>query len=116
MQRRILAILTPPIAIYRFGYTSYCIAPVTVFWLASISSLIYAFFGGPAQLSEFSWGTFGLGIALWAIAAMWAENVIKGVDADPDNPGCKGKTSSLYGDVSSRSDETSPLDEVNKYL
>jgi len=114
MQRKVLAFITPPVAVCRYGCASCCVAPIFVFWLASIGSVIYAFFGGPAGLDGFSWGTFGLGIILWVIAAVWAETVIRGVNDDIDNPKCKGKSSTLCSIVSSNNND--PMDEINKYL
>ncbi|VAW93312.1 hypothetical protein MNBD_GAMMA23-2015 [hydrothermal vent metagenome] len=116
MQRKILALITPPIAVCRYGCASCCVAPIFVFWLASIGSVIYAFFGGPAGLDGFSWGTLALGIILWAISVAWAETVIKGVSDDLENPKCNGKTSTLCSIVSSNNSDIEPLDEVNKYL
>ena len=92
MQRKILALFTPPIAVCRYGCASCCVAPIFVFWLASIGSVIYAFFGGPSGMEGFSWGTFALGIILWAIAVSWAETVIKGVADDLETPKCSGKS------------------------
>jgi len=116
MQRKILALVTPPIAVCHYGCASCCVAPIFVFWLASIGSVIYAFMGGPAELDGFSWGTFALGVILWAIAVAWAETVIKGVSDDMEGKNCNSKASTLCSIVSSGSNEADPLDEVNKYL
>ncbi len=116
MQRKILAFITPPVAVCRYGCASCCVAPIFVFWLASIGSVIYAFFGGPAGLDHFSWGTLALGVILWAIAVAWAETVIKGVNDDLAGKNCNGKASTLCSIVSSGSNDVDPLDEVNKYL
>lgn len=119
MQRKILALFTPPIAVCRYGCASCCVAPIFVFWLASIGSVIYAFFGGPSGVEGFSWGTLALGIILWAIAVSWAETVIKGVNDDLDEDAkCSGKSSTLCSIVSSDKDDfdADPLDEVNKFL
>lgn len=116
MQRKLLALVTPPFAVCRYGCASCCVAPIFVFWLASIGSVIYAFFGGPSGTDGFSWGTLALGIILWAIAVAWAETVIKGVNEDLENPKCQGKSSTLCSIVPTTPAETDPLDEVNKYL
>jgi len=116
MQRKILAVITPPLAVCRYGCASCCVAPIFVFWLASIGSVIYAFFGGPSGLDEFSWGTFGLGIVLWAISVAWAETVIKGVNDDLESSQCDGKASNICRIIPSKSNDIDPLDEVNKYL
>ena len=116
MRRKILALITPPIAVCRYGCASCCVAPIFVFWLASIGSIIYAFFGGPAGLDSFSWGTLALGIILWAIAVTWAETVIRGVSDDLKNPECSKKSSTFCSIVASNNNDIDPLDEVNKYL
>ena len=112
MQRKLFVIFTPPLAVCRYGCASCCVAPIAVFWFASIISVIYAFFGGPLQSNSFSWGTFGLGVALWIIAGMWARTVIKGVEEDLTDTGCTGKASGICRIVSARGDEIDPLDEV----
>ncbi len=116
MQRKLLALITPPLAVCRYGCASCCVAPIFVFWLASIGSVIFAFLGGPSGMDSFSWGTLALGIILWAIAVTWAETVIKSVNEDLENSQCNGKTRTLCSIVSSNSNDVDPLDEVNKYL
>ena len=117
MQRKILALFTPPLAVCRYGCANCCVAPIFVFWLASIGSVIYAFLGGPSGLDSFSWGTFALGIVLWIIAVTWAETVIKSVNDDIEGKQCDGsKPSSLCSIVSSDANDTDPIDEVKKYL
>ena len=116
MQRKVLALIAPPVAVCRYGCASCCVAPIFVFWLASIGSVIYAFFGGPSGLDGFSWGTLALGMILWVIAVTWAETVIKGVSEDLAGTRCNGKASTLCSAVSSNSNDSDPLDEVNKYL
>ena len=116
MQRKVLALIAPPIAVCRYGCASCCVAPIFVFWLASIGSVIYAFFGGPSGLDGFSWGTLALGMILWVIAVTWAETVIKGVSDDQKVPRCSGKSSTLCSIVSSNNNDADPLEEVNKYL
>lgn len=115
-KRTWLVIFTPPVAVCRYGCASCCVAPISVFWLASIVSVIYAFFGGPlasaGAATEFSWGTFALGAVLWAIASIWAENVVKGVQSDMDDPKCEGKSSSFCRMVTTNGEETDPMDEI----
>ena len=111
MKRTIQAIITPPVAVCRYGCAGCCAAPIGVFWVAGITSIIYAFFGGPAELETISWGTLALGIILWAIAAIWAENTIKNVQADE----CANNVSNVCRMVNPKMDESDPLDEVKKF-
>lgn len=111
VKRTIQAIIIPPVAVCRYGCAGCCAAPIGVFWIAGITSIIYAFFGGPAGLETISWGTLALGIVLWVIAAVWAENTIKGVKADE----CENRVSSVCRMVAPKVDEADPLDEVKKF-
>lgn len=111
MKRTLQAVVTPPIAVCRYGCAGCCAAPIGVFWIAGFTSIIYAFFGGPAELDGISWGTMALGLILWSIAAIWAENTIKGVEADE----CENKVSSVCRIVRPNIDESDPLDEVKKF-
>jgi hypothetical protein len=78
-------------------------------------SIIYAFFGGPAGTEGLSLGTLTLGATLWGIAAIWAENVIRGVEEDESTGACKNKTSSVCRIVKPKLDESDPMDEVKKF-
>lgn len=112
MKRRILAFFTPPVAVCKYGCAGCCAAPIGVFWIAGLVSLIYAFFGGPTGEASFSPGTFLLGIILWGIATTWAELTIKGLDADDQ---CDEQNSSLCRMVKPNADDTNPLDEIKKF-
>lgn len=111
MKRRIMAIFSPPVAVCRYGCAGCCAAPIGVFWLAGVISIIYSFFGGPTPGNEFSIGTFLLGAALWVIAIVWAEVTIKGVEDDE----CASRSSTICRVVKTRIDESDPLDEVKKF-
>ena len=50
MQRTTLSILIPPLAVCRYGCAGCCAAPIGVFWLAGITSIVYGYLGGPAGL------------------------------------------------------------------
>lgn len=116
MRRKLTAALAPPLAVCQYGCAGCCAAPIGVFWITGIVSIIYGFLGGPAQLAEISWTTVLLGLGLWVIAAVWAENTIRGVEADESDPSCKSKTdSSLCRIVRPRLDESDPLDEIKKF-
>lgn len=112
MKRRLLALIAPPVAVCRYGCAGCCAAPIGVFWLAGMVSIIYAFFGGPAEIDGFSSGTFFLGVILWAIASTWAELTINGIEADDS---CDKKSSTLCRVVKPKVDENNPLDEIKKF-
>lgn len=111
MQRTTLSILIPPLAVCRYGCAGCCAAPIGVFWLAGIVSLIYGYLGGPADLETISWTTVLLGVALWAIASVWARMAIRGVQDDE----CKRKRSTLCRVVTPGTDDHDPLDDVKKF-
>ncbi|MCG6887106.1 MAG: hypothetical protein LJE74_07850 [Proteobacteria bacterium] len=113
MKRKLLAILAPPVAVCRYGCAACCAAPIGVFWITGIVSLVYAFFGGPTGVDGLSLGTLGLGFTLWGIAAVWSANVIKGVDEE--NTNCQPNSSSLCNLVKPAPDDSDPLDEVKKF-
>ncbi len=115
MQRKLMAIFTPPLAVCRYGCAGCCAAPIAVFWLSGIVSIIYSFFGGPAGIDGFSWPTFALGIALWALAAIWTENTLKRVEADANDPNCQSRSSNICRMVRATPDEPDPLEEIKKY-
>lgn len=115
MKRKTLAILTPPLAVCRYGCASCCAAPIGVFWITAIVGIIYGYLGGPAGSDTISWITVGLGVGLWALAAIWAENTIRGVEADRQDPKCQSNSSTICRIVRPRLDESDPLDEVKKF-
>lgn len=110
MQRRILAILVPPFAVCRYGCAGYCAAPIGLFWLAGIVSIVYSFYGGPLGVDGISWTTLFLGVVMWIIATVWAEDTIRGVDADK----LQTKSSSLCRIVKPNIDEHDPFDDIRK--
>ena len=112
MKRVILASIVPPFAVCRYGCAGCCAAPIGVVWLAGIISIIYGFLGGPAQLETISWGTLGLGIGLWILAAIWAATVIRGVDADKADPKCSGTRSTVCRMVAAKDDDHDPMSDI----
>jgi hypothetical protein len=100
----------PPLGACRFGCATHCAAPVTVFWLFGVISVIYGFFGGPMGHSGISWNTVLLGMAMWTIAGVWTMLTVAGVDTDR----CQGVTNTRDRQVTNRDDETDPLEEVKK--
>lgn len=115
MKRSIQALFVPPVAVCRYGCAGCCAAPISVFWITGMVSIIYAFFGGPTGTEGLSLGTLTLGATLWGIAAIWAENVIRGVEADESSANCKNKTSSVCRIVKPKLDESDPMEEVKKF-
>jgi hypothetical protein len=111
MQRTTLAILVPPLAVCRYGCAGCCAAPIGVFWLAGISSIIYGYRGGPAGLDTISWTTVLLGVGLWLIASVWAIMAIRGVKDDE----CQRKRSSVCRMVAPGQHDSNPLDDIKKF-
>jgi len=110
MQRTTLAILVPPLAVCRYGCAGCCAAPIGVFWIAGIVSIVYGYFGGPAQLESVSWTTGLLGLGLWLIASVWANMAIRGVKDDE----CQRKRSNVCRMVSPGQDND-PMDDIKKF-
>lgn len=111
MKRYALAAVIPPVSVCRYGCSGCCAAPIGVFWLASITSMIYGYFGGPLGLDGISWGTLGLGALLYVISVIWAWTTIRAVDLDK----CADKSSSWCSRIfTNEPDESDPMDEVRK--
>ena len=102
--------LLPPVGACRYGCGTNCAAPVTVFWLFGVVSVVYGFLGGPTSEPGISWYTIGLGLALWAIAAVWTLLTLQGVEADR----CHGVWSPRNHPVEPTDSEADPFDEVKK--
>jgi hypothetical protein len=102
--------LLPPVGACRFGCGTNCAAPVTVFWLFGMVSVVFGFFGGPTGADGISWATIGLGLAMWVISATWALLTMRGVEADR----CHGALSPRDHKVEPGLAEPDPLDAVKK--
>jgi hypothetical protein len=100
----------PPVGACRYGCGTNCAAPVTVFWLFGVVSVVYGFFGGPTGAAGISWSTIGLGFAMWAIAAVWTMLTIQGVEEDR----CHGNWSTRDHHVEPDEAEKDPFDEIKK--
>lgn len=70
-QRILTSVLIPPVGACRYGCGSNCAAPVTVFWLFGLVSVVYGFLGGPTAEPGISWYTVGLGALMWAVSVIW---------------------------------------------
>ena len=113
MKRLLLTFLIPPIAVCRYGCAGCCAAPIGVMWIASIIGIIYGFAGGPTAMETVSWATVSLGVALWAIAFIWALTVVRGVNDDKADPKCQHKRSTVCNIVKN-DDDNDPMADINK--
>ena len=114
MQRKILTFAIPPMAVCRYGCAGCCAAPIGVFWVAGLTSIIYGFLGGPAEIATTSWSTVLLGVVLWGIASVWAMTTIRGVSDDKGDPKCSEKRSTVCRLVTPKDDDNDPMDEAKK--
>ncbi len=115
VKRKLMAALAPPIAVYRYGCANYCAAPIAIFWITGIFSIFYGFMGGPGRLDETCLMTVLLGVGLWIIAAIWAENTIKNTKTNPKNSNCENnKATNLFQMIKPHLDESDPLKEIKK--
>lgn len=110
MKRALLTVLTPPLAVCRFGCAGCCAAPIAVFWITGMVGISYGLVGGPTKLMGPSWNTVLLGFALWGIASVWAAVAIRGANEEK----CAERRSTLCRRILSAEDETDPFDEVRK--
>ena len=110
MRRTALVLLAPTVAVCRFGCASCCAAPITVFWVAGIISIVFGFLGGPvSNQSGISWSTVALGLALWAMASLWTAVSIWGAGkAQCDKP-----DSSVRPTIHSAEDEPDPFNDTH---
>ncbi|NOY67517.1 MAG: hypothetical protein GXP13_08960 [Gammaproteobacteria bacterium] len=110
MKRILLSLVIPPFSVCRYGCAGCCAAPIGVFWVAGIASLVYGYLGGPLNLEGISWNTIGLGALLWGIASVWAIITVVNIG----NEVCEKKSDSFCRNTDSRLDESDPMDEVRK--
>jgi hypothetical protein len=75
-----------------------------------MASLVYGYLGGPLELAGISWYTVSLGGLLWAIASVWALITVHNVNSEL----CQSKSNPLCAKISTKLDESDPLDEVRK--
>lgn len=104
------ALVMPPVGACRYGCGTNCAAPVTVFWLFGVVSVIYGLLGGPMGEIGISWYTVGLGFAMWGISAVWTMLTIEGVETDR----CHGALSTRDHHVEPAESESDPFDEIKK--
>jgi hypothetical protein len=100
----------PPVGACCFGCGTNCAAPVTVFWLFGVVSVVYGFLGGPMGEAGTSWVTILLGLSMWGIAAIWTMLTIQGVETDR----CHGVLSTRDHHVEPSEGEADPFEEIKK--
>jgi len=110
MRKYLIAVVTPPLAVCRYGCAGCCAAPIGVFWLTGLFSLIYGLMGGPLNTDGISWGTVGLGATLWLIAIGWAYLTLSRVDQDSCDNDRKNPICRIIPSLN----ETDPMDEIKK--
>lgn len=110
MRKFVTSLVIPPVGACRYGCGTNCAAPVTVFWIFGVISVIFGFFGGPAGETGISWYTISLGLAMWGIAAVWAILTFRGVEED----NCHGAWSPLDHKITPSDRETDPFEEIKK--
>jgi len=110
MKRAGLILVTPPFAVCKFGCAGCCAAPIGVFWITGIVSIVYGIVGGPTKMMGPSWNTIALGLVLWGIAAVWAAITIRNADDER----CNVERNPLCDKILPATDESDPFDEVRK--
>lgn len=110
MKSYITSTLVPPVGACRYGCGTNCAAPITVFWLFGVVSVVFGLLGGPANDPGISWYTVGLGLAMWGIAAVWTLLTLQGVEADR----CHDMWSPRDHKIEADMDESDPFEEIKK--
>ena len=110
MKRLLTSALMPPVGACRYGCGTNCAAPITVFWLFGLVSVVFGLFGGPTGQPGISWYTIGLGLAMWGISAAWTLLTVRGVEQDR----CHGTWSTRDHKVAASEHEPDPFDEIKK--
>ncbi len=110
MHKRILAILAPPIAIGKYGgAAAWCAAPIGVAWISALVGIAIGLRGEAEGMSTM-WWSVALGCAIWALAAVWAEAVITGIDHDAAHLA----DSTRDHTVAPTDDEIDPLEQLRQ--
>lgn len=110
MKKLLAALLIPPVGACQYGSGTHCTAPVSVFWIFGIISIVYGILGGPAAEAGISWYTVSLGFLMWGIAALWAYLTQRGVEADSQHR----SWSPLDHKIAADDHEVDPFDEIKK--
>ena len=110
MKKYLTSALLPPVGACRYGCGTNCAAPITVFWLFGVISVMFGFFGGPTGEPGISWTTIVLGLVMWGIAAAWTLLTLQGVEADRAHGAWSPKNQKVGVDL----DESDPFEEIKK--
>lgn len=110
MKGIVTSTLFPPIGACRYGCGTHCTPAITVFWLFGVVSVAYGLMGGPTNAPGVNWYILGLGLGMWAIAAVWTLLTLQGVQADK----CHNSWSPQDHQVPPSESETDPFEEVRK--
>jgi hypothetical protein len=114
MNRIILSLVAPPLAVCRYGCARRCAAPIGAFWLAGITGLVYGGLGGPLNSNSVAWWVVGIGVLLWGVAATWALLTVQGIDDNRVSVTGSGRICQALAGSGSRLDESNPLEEVER--
>jgi len=110
LKGKLLALVTPPVAVCKYGCAGCCAAPIGVFWITGIVAIVYGLIGGPTNLMGPSLNTMLLGGGLWGIATVWAFIAIRNADDDR----CQKRDSTVCHQILPTGEEPDPFDEVRK--
>mgnify|MGYP007121444648 CR=1 FL=1 len=112
MRKTLITAMIPPLSACRYACNTQCAAPITVFWLFGVVSVVFGVLGGPTNHTDVSWPTIALGVAMWAISSVWTTLTLSGVEADLRH----SPASSRDRQVSPSEQEGDPLEEIRKAL
>jgi hypothetical protein len=111
MKRVMLTVLGPPFAVCLYGCAGCCAAPIAVFWITGMVSIVSGMLGGPTNLTGPSWNTVLLGLGLWGVASVWTALAIR----IPYNKAKCGENSRFCNQITlNHTDESDPLDQARK--
>ena len=82
MKKYLTLVVSPPMGAFQYGCGTSCAAPVTVFWLFGLVSIVFGLFGGPTGEPSICWKTILLGLIMWAISAAWTLLTTRGAASD----------------------------------
>lgn len=112
-----MSLLAPPLAVCRYGRASCCAAPIGVFWIAGLVSLVYGGLGGPLRSGSVAWSVVALGIGLWIAATSWALLTVQQVTDENGVRGRRGgggRRCDALPETDPRLDESDPLEQVSR--
>lgn len=110
MRKALTTALVPPVSACRYACGTSCAAPITVFWLFGVVSVVFGLLGGPTSDPGISWATVSLGFFMWGVASVWTALTMSGVEADR----CHTLWSPRDHHVQPDEREPDPLEEIRK--